>query len=51
MKFWQVILKYNDITLRIKIEADSFSAAFIKAEEMYPGCIIKSVSEIRSSPK
>lgn len=48
MKRWKVVIKYNDVTFEIKIEADSFSAAFTKAEEAYPGCMVKSVSEIRS---
>jgi hypothetical protein len=47
MKKWKIILEFEERTMEISIEASSYSNAFIESEKKYPGCVVKSISEIR----
>jgi hypothetical protein len=47
MKHWKVIIELENKTQEIFVEGKSYSDAYVKAEIKYPGCKIKSVSEIR----
>jgi len=49
MKNWKIKIEYNNKTIEILIEARTYSDAYISAEIKYPGCVVKSVSEIRKS--
>jgi hypothetical protein len=46
MKKWNIIIEYLGRELEIKIEANYYSDAYVKAELKYPGCRILSISEI-----
>lgn len=47
MKSWKIIIIHNEQVKEIIIEAQYYSDAYVNAELKYPGCIIKSISEIR----
>jgi hypothetical protein len=47
MKRWKVVIELKNKTQEIIIEGNSYSDAYVNTEIKYPGCIIKSVSEIR----
>lgn len=51
MKNWKVKIEYKNKTIDVVIEAQTYSDAYIKAEIKYPGCVVKSVSEIRKNKK
>jgi hypothetical protein len=51
MKNWKVKIEYENKTQDVTIKATTYSEAYIKAEIDYPGCVVKSVSEIRINPK
>lgn len=48
MKNWKVVINYQNKTLTIELEARSYADAYIEMELRYPGCTIKSISEIRN---
>ncbi len=48
MKGWKALIEYNGVTIELRIEARSYSEACLAVERMYPGCIVKSISEIHS---
>ena len=48
MKIWKVIIEYEGKVLEIKIEAQYYSDAYVNAEIKYPGCIVKSISQIKN---
>lgn len=47
MKRWKVIIELKNQTQEIIVEGNSYSDAYVNAEIKFPGCKIKSVSEIR----
>jgi hypothetical protein len=47
MKRWKVIIELENKTQEVIIKGTSYSDAYVSAEIKYPGCRIKSVSEIR----
>jgi hypothetical protein len=47
MKRWKVIIELQNKTLEVLTEAKTYSEAYINVEIQYPGCKIKSVSEVR----
>lgn len=47
MKNWNVKIEYNNKTIEVLLEAKTYSEAYIAAEINYPGCVVKSVSEVR----
>jgi len=47
MKNWKVVIEYQNKTIDAIIMAKTYSEAYIKAGTDYPGCVIKSVSEVR----
>jgi hypothetical protein len=49
MKKWKVTLEYNGRTIYITLKASSYADAYIKSELEYPGCVIKSISELRGT--
>jgi len=49
MKNWRIKLEYQNRAVDIVIEAKTYSEAYINSSEKYPGCVIKSISEIRKS--
>jgi hypothetical protein len=51
MKTWKVKIEYESKTLEVLFEATSYAEAYIKAEIKYPGCLVKSVSEVRKPTK
>lgn len=48
MKKWKVIIEYQSKILELTIEAKYYSDAYVDVEKKYPGCIVKSISEIHS---
>jgi hypothetical protein len=50
MKKWKVTIELEGKVLEVITEAKFYSEAYISTELKYPGCIIKSVSEIRTKP-
>lgn len=51
MKNWKVRIEYENKTLEVLFKATSYAEAYMAAEIKYPGCIVKSVSEIRETKK
>jgi hypothetical protein len=51
MRNWRVIINCNDVIFEIEIEAESYSDAFIRSENNYPSCAVKSITEIREPLK
>jgi hypothetical protein len=51
MKNWKVKIEYKNKTLEIVLKATSYAEAYIAAEIKHPGCVVKSVSEIREAKK
>jgi len=47
MKKWKVIIEFEKGTLEILLEAAFYSEAYIEAEKKYPGCVVKSITEVR----
>jgi hypothetical protein len=47
MKNWKITIEYKGKVMEIMVEAKLFSDAYVAAELKYPGCVVKSVSEIR----
>lgn len=48
MRKWKVIIEHEGYLLELIIEAKYYSDAYIDAEKKHPGCIVKSIFEIRS---
>jgi hypothetical protein len=48
MKNWKIVIEYKGKTLSIELEARSYADAYIEVELKYPGCVIKSISEVRN---
>jgi hypothetical protein len=51
MKNWKVKIEHTNKTLEVRVKATSYAEAYITAELKYPGCVVKSVSEIRETTK
>lgn len=49
MKNWKVIIEYEGNTLEITTQAKYYSDAYVYAEINYPGCIVVSITEIRTA--
>jgi hypothetical protein len=49
MKSWKVTIEYKNKTMEIVVSGASYAEAYINAELRYPGCVVKSVSEIRKN--
>jgi hypothetical protein len=49
MKNWKVKIEYESKTMEVVFEATSYAEAYIKAEIHYPGCVVKSISEVKKS--
>jgi hypothetical protein len=47
MKRWKIIIEYKGNTMEIIVDAKFYSDAYLEAERKFPGCIIKSILEIR----
>jgi hypothetical protein len=47
MKNWKVKIEYQSKTIEVVITATSYAEAYIKAEINYPGCVVKSISELK----
>jgi hypothetical protein len=47
MKTYKVIIEYENQILEIYTEAKFYSEAYIAIEIKYPGCIIRSLLEVR----
>jgi hypothetical protein len=47
MKSWKVIIEYKNQILEVRTEAKLYSEVYIKIGIKYPGCVVKSISEIR----
>jgi hypothetical protein len=49
MKNWKVIIEHKGRVVEIKIEARYYSDAYLEASKKYPGCVVKSISQIRDT--
>jgi hypothetical protein len=47
MRNWKIMIELNGKKMEIFTKATSYAEAFIYAEIHYPGCVVKSISEIR----
>jgi len=47
MKTWKVIIEYKNKVMEVRTEAKLYSEVYIEIGNKYPGCIIKSISEVR----
>ncbi len=48
MKKWKVIIEYEDKVVEIIMETKYYSDAYVNAVTNYPGCKVKSITEIKS---
>jgi len=49
MKSWKVLIEHKNKFIEIDIQADSYADAYIKTELEYPGCKVKSITEVRKT--
>jgi hypothetical protein len=47
MKKWKVIIELEGKEVELITEARYYSDAFVNAETQYPGCRVKSITEIK----
>ncbi|MGQ0827657.1 MAG: hypothetical protein ACT4ON_04610 [Bacteroidota bacterium] len=48
MKDWKVKIEHKKKVMTISIKASSYADAYIKTGVKYPGCIVKSISDMSS---
>lgn len=48
MKKWKVIIEHDGKEVEIITEARYYSDAFVNAEMQYPGCRVKSITEMKN---
>jgi hypothetical protein len=51
MKNWTAIINYLGNILEVRIRARSYENVYRRLEKMYPGCLIKSITEIHFAIK